>query len=254
MTQMPPPVIPGRNNAAFPPPYPTSWGRTGEIPPPPPGFVWETGEHGPVQKKDKGPALAVIIVAAVFLFCGAFGIAAILANQADSDPAVDLTVSPTVAVAPVMEPSKAAPVTKAPASDGSVRFKAGETFRAGDFQITLHGSKCGMTKVGSQYLNTQAQGQFCRIDLTAKNVTRSPHYYDTASSITAFDASGRKFNPDGEAGIYGNPDNGGFLEQVNPGNQTRAFVFIDFPKGVSLAKLEFSPGVFTTADPVTVTF
>ncbi|MER6590368.1 DUF4352 domain-containing protein [Micromonospora purpureochromogenes] len=49
--------------------------------------------------------------------------------------------------------------------------------------------------------------------------------------MTAQDGSGRKYEADGEAGIYGNSNGSGLLDEINPGNSVRANVFFDVPKG-----------------------
>ncbi|BCB84246.1 DUF4352 domain-containing protein [Phytohabitans suffuscus] len=59
--------------------------------------------------------------------------------------------------------------------------------------------------------------------------------------------------PDGEAGIYGNKDGAGFLDEINPGNQVRAFVYFDVPKGTKLTAVVFDAGLFTLAEDAVVT-
>lgn len=130
--------------------------------------------------------------------------------------------------------------------------RIGQAVRAGDFQYTVYKVKCGIPKVGDQYLNKSAQGSFCRVDLTAKNVTRSAHTFHADSLIKAQDSTGREFSPDGEANIYGNKSSVGFLEEINPGNSVRVFVYFDVPKDAKLVRLELSAGLFTSAKDAVV--
>ncbi|MFF4810941.1 hypothetical protein ACFY03_22285 [Micromonospora chersina] len=71
-------------------------------------------------------------------------------------------------------------------------------------------------QVGSSYFNHQAQGTFCRVSVTAKNVTKCAKLFHTDGTVTARDASGREFDVDGEATIYGNDDAKGFLDRSIP--------------------------------------
>ncbi|WP_446220022.1 DUF4352 domain-containing protein [Micromonospora sp. IBHARD004] len=53
--------------------------------------------------------------------------------------------------------------------------------RGGDFEFTVNSVRCGISQVGSSYFNHKAQGTFCRVSVTAKNVTKSA----TCSTPTA---------------------------------------------------------------------
>jgi hypothetical protein len=45
----------------------------------------------------------------------------------------------------------------------------------------------------------------------------------------------------------------GFLDEINPGNQVRAFVYFDVPKGAKLSTITFDAGLFTLAEDAVVT-
>lgn len=243
---------------------PTIPGRTTPQTPPPmlPNSAAQHGWSGDKPKTGRGRAALLTVAVLVLLGCGVIGAATITAISAPSPEGAAVTVPSASTGEKLGEAGGRAAATKAtkapvaapPADPGVVPFKAGVSFRAGDFQITVHGKKCGIARVGSEYLNTKAQGSYCRVDMSAKNLTKSPHYYDTATALTALDGAGRKFHADSEAGIYGNEDGAGWFEEINPGNATRALVFFDLPKDAVLDRIEFSPGVFTLADTVTVKF
>ncbi|WP_405433839.1 DUF4352 domain-containing protein [Micromonospora sp. NBC_00617] len=85
----------------------------------------------------------------------------------------------------------------------------------------------------------------------AKNVTKHAHSFHADG--TAQDGSGREFEVDGAAGIYGNTDGQGFLDKIIPGNAVKANVYFDVPKGTKLKTITFKAGLFTFADDAVVT-
>ncbi|MDH6464083.1 hypothetical protein M2302_004280 [Micromonospora sp. A200] len=87
----------------------------------------------------------------------------------------------------------------------------------------------------------------------APDVTKSAHLFHADGTITAQDASGRKYEVDGEAAIYGNEDAKGFLDEINPGNSVKANVYFDVPKGTKLKTITFDAGLFTLAEDAVVT-
>ncbi|WP_282282172.1 DUF4352 domain-containing protein [Micromonospora sp. WMMD998] len=161
------------------------------------------------------------------------------------------TPSATAPESSAASPRKAAP-SKPPAAGPKV-YRIGDKVRGGDFEFTVKGLKCGISQVGDSFLNQKAQGSFCRITITVKNVTKSAHLFHADGTVTAQDAGGREYDADGEAGIYGNKDGRGFLEEINPGNSVSANVFFDVPKGTKLKTITFDAGLFTLAEDAVVT-
>ncbi|MGC4780400.1 DUF4352 domain-containing protein [Micromonospora zamorensis] len=150
-------------------------------------------------------------------------------------------------VVPTPDKTSAAPAQTEPKAAG-----IGDKVRGGDFEFTVKSVKCGIAKVGSEFLNTKAQGTFCRVSVTVKNVTKKAHNFHADGSISAQDGSGRKYEVDGEAGIYGNDDGQGFLDEINPGNSVTANVFFDVPKGTKLKTITLDAGLFTLAEDAVV--
>ncbi|WP_244236877.1 DUF4352 domain-containing protein [Micromonospora violae] len=154
----------------------------------------------------------------------------------------------TEAVVPTPAKTSAAPPKAEPKAAG-----IGDKVRGGDFEFTVKSVKCGIAKVGSEFLNKKAQGTFCKVSVTVKNVTKKAHTFHADGTISAQDASGRKYEADGEAGIYGNDDGQGFLDEINPGNSVTANVFFDVPKGTKLKTITLDAGLFTLAEDAVVT-
>jgi hypothetical protein len=237
-----PPVVPGWADTAH------AWGRTQEIPAPPRAWaspgppIWAAQYEAPRAKGARLPTWAIVSIGVGFVAMLCFGVATIATNlaPAGSSPVVASGTQSSGTVATTAQ----APATKLPAgSAGAPVHKIGQTVRGGEFALTVHARKCGIASAGDKYLVRKAQGSYCRIDLTVKNVATSPSLFDAGSTVTATDAQGRKFSADGTAGIYGNKDAAGFLNQINPGNEVRAFVYFDVPKGGTLTGVTFRSGL-----------
>lgn len=235
----------------------------GQYPPPPPGQF----PPPPAAKKRPSWLLPTLIGVGVLvlLCCGGSLVIGLASDNKKTDgvsaskeiPAVNPSTSAPSAAAPAPTTSSAAPAptntTAAPAPAKPKTFGIGDKVRGGDFEFTVNSVKCGISQVGSSYFNHKAQGTFCRVSVTAKNVTKSAHLFHADGTITAQDASGREYDVDGEAAIYGNDDAKGFLDEINPGNSVKANVYFDVPKGTKLKTLTFDAGLFTFAEDAVVT-
>jgi len=240
----------------YPPPDP------GEFPPPGPGQFPPPG----VKKR---PAWLVPTLVGVGVFvvlcCGGPVVLGLAGDDKKTEgvaasgdvPAADPSTAAQSPGAPELAKSSATPApaktTAAPAPAKPKTFGIGDKVRGGDLEFTVNSMKCGISQVGSAYLNTKAQGTFCRVNITVKNVTKSAHTFHADSTVTAQDAAGRTYDADGEAGIYGNDDAQGFLDEINPGNSVKANVYFDVPKGTKLKTITFDAGLFTFAEDAVVT-
>ncbi|MFK3981340.1 DUF4352 domain-containing protein [Micromonospora sp. NPDC050397] len=189
---------------------------------------------------------------AVALCCGGTLIAAGSGDQEGTNTSVDapaaLPSGPGASeAAKAAEPAK----NDAPPA-GPKKYKVGETVRGGDFEFVVHGVKCGIAQVGDSFLTRKAQGSFCRADVSVKNVTKKAHLFHADGTVSAQDATDREYAADGEANMYGNKDGAGFLDEINPGNSIRAFVYFDVPKNTKLTTITFDAGLFTLAEDAVV--
>lgn len=125
--------------------------------------------------------------------------------------------------------------------------KIGQPARDGKFEFTVKSMKCGETTVGNQYLNRKAQGQFCRVSLTVKNIGNEAQTLDSSSQY-AFNAQGQKYSSDDQAAIYATADNnstGAWYNDINPGNTVSGDIFFDVPTGVKPVKVELHDSAFS---------
>ncbi|MFE9183015.1 DUF4352 domain-containing protein [Micromonospora haikouensis] len=238
----------------FPPPH------AGQFPPPPPGQAFPP----PTPKKRASWLLPTLIgVGAVVVLCCGGSMVIGLASEDKKTEATSVDSGASVAKSSAAPASAAAPATSAAAPASAKTTAAptpakpktpgiGDKVRGGDFEFTVKSVKCGISQVGSDFLNTKAQGTFCKISVTVKNVTKRAHTFHADGSLTAQDASGREYEADGEAGIYGNSDGQGFLDEINPGNSVTANVYFDVPKGTKLKTITLDAGLFTLAEDAVV--
>lgn len=155
------------------------------------------------------------------------------------------SASPTTAAAPASAtpaPAAAKPVAKPAAAPDNIP-KYGSKVRDGKFEFVVTGMKCGITTVGSEYLDTKAQGEFCRVSMKITNIGDEAQSM-FADNQLAFDAKDRKFSADTEASIYDDKSEVLF-EEINPGNTVEGRVYFDVPKGTKLVRMELHDSMFS---------
>lgn len=221
-----------------------TWGRTGEVPPPPPawGSLPQDVDHEP-PSGIRPWVWALAGIAIVLSFC-LIGIAG-LVSGGEGQPSSGFTsmpvAGPTGSAAPGAA-KKAAPSTqKAPAEKAP---GIGDKVRVEGLEYQVHAVKCGIKLVGSKDFGATPQGQYCRVELSVANLGRESRFWDADMNVEAEDTKGREFSSDSAAGIHGNRGGAGFLDEINPGNKVRAYVFFDLPQGARVAKLKFTAGLF----------
>jgi hypothetical protein len=123
--------------------------------------------------------------------------------------------------------------------------------RDGKFEFTVTKFDCSLTKIGNDVLSTKAQGKFCLAHMTVKNIGKEAQMFD-ASSQKALDADGTVYEADGGAAIYVNENSETFLNNINPGNQTKGVIPFDVPKNVTVVTLELHDSPFSEGVKVKV--
>jgi Domain of unknown function (DUF4352) len=120
--------------------------------------------------------------------------------------------------------------TKSETKAQAATAKLNEVASDGKFAFTVTGVSCGKTSAGTnQYLQKQAQGQFCFVNVTVKNTGSEAQTFDSSSQYL-YDAANSKFSADGTASLYANPEGSTFLNQINPGNEVSGILVFDLPK------------------------
>ena len=115
----------------------------------------------------------------------------------------------------------------------------------GKFEFTVASISCGQASVGQdQYLTKAAQGQYCLMNVSVKNIGSEAQTFD-ASNQFVFDAQNHKYSADSTASDYANPSGSTFLNDINPGNSVSGIVVFDIPKGVTPTVAEIHDSAFS---------
>jgi Domain of unknown function (DUF4352) len=192
------------------PPVPPGYG------PPPPGTPGVP--FGPPPAKKNNKKLLFGIIGGVLALCCAGGAIAAIAGDDDDKPEASATTAGAAkdnAQAPKAT-GKAVPkpptkqITKEPGATRDSGPGMGDPVRDGKFEFTVTKLDCSKSKVGSEYLNQKAQGIFCIISVTVKNIGKEAQTFD-GSSQKAYDAEGTEFSNDTRAEIYANEGSPTFL-------------------------------------------
>ncbi|MEU4692391.1 DUF4352 domain-containing protein [Actinoplanes sp. NPDC023714] len=203
-----PPQTPADPNQ--PPAAPYGTPPPGYVQAPPPGYV----PAPPAKRKKKWPwivggILLVMILGCVGIFTAILGVGKAAVDELDDN------VNGKNAVAGEMNNATA---------DGSLEF-------------TVTKLECGKAGVGESVLAVEAQGSFCIVSVTVKNVGQEAQTFD-GSSQKAYDAKGTQYSNDGSAELALNTSASTFLEQINPGNKVTGKLVYDVPKGTELTEIE----------------
>ena len=130
--------------------------------------------------------------------------------------------------------------------------KLNEVARDGKFEFTVASVECGKPSVGTnEYLTKQAQGQFCLVNVTVKNIGSEAQTFDSSSQYL-YDAANSKFSADGTASLYANPQGSTFLNQINPGNSVSGILVFDVPKDKTPVTAELHDSPFSGGVKVTL--
>jgi hypothetical protein len=133
-----------------------------------------------------------------------------------------------------------APAAEAPEDAG---FGLGQPAPDGDFSFVVSGVDCSLTEIGNEYFGTQAQGQFCVVDVAVTNIgdTAGSFFGDNSKLLNA---EGQEFSADTEAAIYlENSDS--LFEEINPGNTLNSKIVFDVPAGTTPTAIELHDSAFS---------
>ncbi len=128
---------------------------------------------------------------------------------------------------------------------------AEETLSIGDtatdddtFAFTVNGFECGIKSVGTDMFGDEAQGQFCKLNITVENVGNEAQYM-FADSQLLFDDQGREFSPDTSAMIYLEESSELWMSEINPGNSVTGEILYDVSKEFTPDHLELHATMFS---------
>ncbi len=120
----------------------------------------------------------------------------------------------------------------------------GTPVRDGALEFVVTDSRCGIKSIGNKTLSVEAQGEFCQVSLTAKNIGDESQTL-FASEQDASDAEGRKYSYSIEASVYDPDSDAMIMEELSPGETFTGKVYYDVPLGTQLAKIELHESVLS---------
>ena len=127
----------------------------------------------------------------------------------------------------------------------------GDAVRDGKFEFVVSRADCAKSSVGSKYLNRKAQGKYCVVHLSVKNIADQPQLF-LGSAQKAFDAAGTEFTDDKLAGLYANDETQTFLQKIDPGGKVVGKIVFDVPKATALTTVELHDSFFSGGARVTL--
>ncbi|MEV4279647.1 DUF4352 domain-containing protein [Actinoplanes xinjiangensis] len=163
-------------------------------------------------------SLAVLISAAAMVVLFAAGIVAERYSRGLPASGTTAVAGPPVAVVP------AGPAT-------------GEAVRDGKFEFAVTRVDCSRTTVVLDRLKTTADGKFCVVSLTVRNVGDGAKYF-VGQAQKAYDAAGAEYGSDELAGLYANRGVEAFVRRIGPGETATGKLVFDVPKKADLITLE----------------
>jgi hypothetical protein len=126
----------------------------------------------------------------------------------------------------------------------SAQAGIGTVVRDGNFEFVVKSLKCGVPSVGDASLGATAQGQFCLVTLSVKNIGSDPQTM-IDSNQTVLSATGAKFEPSTTAELYANPSSNFFVTDINPGNAMSGVLIYDVPKTVVPTSIVLHDSMFS---------
>jgi hypothetical protein len=114
----------------------------------------------------------------------------------------------------------------------------------GKLEFTVLSVESVGTRVGSDILNTTAQGQFIVLTVRVKNVSDSPQTF-LINNVQLKDAQGRSYDADSTATIYAAPNAQTWIANINPGNTVEGPIVFDIPTGAAPTTLVAKDSLFS---------
>lgn len=121
----------------------------------------------------------------------------------------------------------------------------GQAAKDGKFEFVVKGIECGKTTVGTnEFLRKDAQGQFCFLTVSVKNIGDAKQSLFSANQ-KLFDADGKEYSADDTATIYAAPQGSSWYSEINPGNSVEGKIVFDLPKEVTPVSAELHDSAFS---------
>jgi len=202
----------------------------------PPGYILVPAQ---VRRRRSG-LIAAVTVATLFVACCVGGVALAYVHIGGSRPAAGKPVPPaTTGVPTTVRPSPTAKARPSPTPTIAATVPPGAhaPVNDGKFQFTVGALSCGHPTVEQGVLSKTAQGQYCLLGLTVRNIGDEARTF-ADSFQKAFGPGGAQYGPDTAAGVIANAAGTAVFTVINPGNQVAGTIVFDIPKNAAIASVE----------------
>ena len=127
---------------------------------------------------------------------------------------------------------------------GSALPRLNEPVLDGRFEFVVASMSCGHASVSRAFLSRSAQGQFCLVVLSVRNIgTKAQTFADAFQKASG--PSGDVYGADTAAGLLANVDGANVWTQINPGNRVSGTIVFDIPAGASITTVELHDSAFS---------
>jgi hypothetical protein len=209
----------------------------------PGGYPQQPGYQAPPAaptKKGMGTGkILLIVLGGLVGLCCIGGIVSVAVNSGKSTSSTSGTTTNTNAGAGSVTGGGAAP-----AGGAAQHAKIGQPARDGKFEFVAQKVDCGKKQVGDDTFGEKAQGQFCLVTVSVKNISNQPQMFDGGDQ-KAIGTSGATYTDSTAAETDANQGNQTFLNNINPGNQVTGVLVYDIPQGATIKSLELHDSMFS---------
>jgi hypothetical protein len=197
--------------------------------------AWQPMQPAP-PKQSNAVKITLIVVGGVIALCLVCGVLATVNGALSLNTAstsANRTTAPSIFDQPTDQTAEQPSATQAPTAEDA---GMNQPVRDAGLEFTVTGIECGIARVGSSAFGEDAQGQFCKILVTIKNIGNEAELW-TDSNAYAYIAAGQKFETS-SASFYLEDLGNGFLENINPGNSVHGVLLYDIPQDQALVSVE----------------
>lgn len=140
--------------------------------------------------------------------------------------------------------SKSSSKSSQNSSNSNPTAKVGEAVRDGKFEFVVKGLECGKPTVGAnEYITKTAQGQYCLLSVTVKNIGNEKQSLFSANQKLL---NGKvEYSADDTATLYAAPQGSSWYSDINPGNSVEGTIVFDVPKDVTPTVAELHDSAYS---------
>jgi hypothetical protein len=111
---------------------------------------------------------------------------------------------------------------------------------------------CGQSELSTGLIRVQAQGQFCVVELSVRNIGSEPRDFADRNQ-KAYSPDGVQYAPDTGVGVIANGSGVAYWSTINPGNSVQGKIVFDIPTSSTISVIELHDSVLSGGVRVAVT-